>query len=40
MSKVIDGIAKDLKSAPGKLKAKTGNIDKKKFILMNLPYIR
>ncbi len=39
MSKVIDGIAKDLKSVPGKLKAKTGNIDKKKFILMNLPYI-
>ena len=39
MSKIIDGIAKDLKSVPEKLKAKTGNIDKKKLVLMNLPYI-
>ena len=39
MSKIVDGIAKDLKSVPEKLKAKTGNIDKKKLILMNLPYI-
>ena len=29
MSKIVEGIAKDLKSVPEKLKAKTGNIDKK-----------
>ena len=28
MSNIINGIAKDLKSIPEKLKAKTGNIDK------------
>ena len=39
MSKIVDGIAKDLKSVPKKLKAKTGNFDKKKLILMCLPYI-
>ena len=39
MSKIVDGIAKDLKSIPEKLKAKTGNIDKKKLLLMNLPYV-
>ena len=39
MSKIIDGIAKDLKAIPETLKAKTGSVDKKKFILMNLPYI-
>ncbi len=39
MSKIINGIAKDLKSIPEKLKAKTGNIDKKKLVLMNLPYV-
>ena len=39
MSKIVDGIAKDIKSVPEKLKAKTENIDKKKLILMNLPYI-
>ena len=38
MSKIVDGIAKDLKSIPEKLKAKTGNVDKKKLFLMNLPY--
>ena len=38
MSKIVEGIAKDLKSVPEKLKAKTGNIDKKKLFLMNLPY--
>ena len=36
MSKIVEGIAKDLKSIPEKLKAKTGNIDKKKLLLMNL----
>ena len=39
MSRIINGIAKDLKSIPEKLKAKTGNIDKKKLVLMNLPYV-
>ena len=39
MSNIINGIAKDLKSIPKKLKEKTGNIDKKKLILMNLPYV-
>ncbi len=39
MSNIINGIAKDLKSIPEKLKTKTGNIDKKKLVLMNLPYV-
>ena len=39
MSKILDGIAKDLKAIPETLKAKTGSVDKKKLILMNLPYI-
>ena len=39
MSNIINGIAKDLRSIPEKLKAKTGNIDKKKLVLMNLPYV-
>ena len=38
MSNIINGIAKDLKAIPKNLKAKTGNIDKKKLLLMNLPY--
>ena len=39
MSKIIDGIVKDLKAIPETLKAKTTGVDKKKLILMNLPYI-
>ena len=39
MSKIIDGIAKDLKAIPETLKSKTAGVDKKKLILMNLPYI-
>ena len=39
MSKIIDGIAKDLKVILEILKAKIENVDKKKLILMNLPYI-
>ena len=39
MSKIIDGIAKDLKAIPETLKAKTTGVDKKRLILMNLPYI-
>ncbi len=38
MSNLIYGIAKDLKSIPESLKAKAGNVDKKKLVLMNLPY--
>ena len=38
MSKVIDGIVKDIKAVPQKLKAEIGKVDKKKFFLMNLPY--
>lgn len=37
--KIIDGIAKDLKAVPEKLKAQAGNVDKKKLFLMSLPYI-
>ena len=33
MSKIINGIVKDLKTIPEKFKAKTGNIDKKKLVL-------
>ncbi len=39
MSKILDGIAKDLKAIPETLKAKTAGVDKKKLIFMNLPYI-
>ena len=39
MSKIIDGIVKDLQAIPETLKAKTAGVDKKKLILMNLPYI-
>ena len=39
MSKIIDGIVKDLKAIPETLKAKTTGVDKKKLILMNFPYI-
>ena len=39
MSSIINGIAKDLKAIPKNLKAKTGNLDKKKLVLMNLPYV-
>lgn len=39
MSKIIDGIVKDLKAIPGNLKSKSGSVDGKKLLLMNLPYI-
>ena len=39
MSNIVSGIAKDLKAIPKNLKAKTGNLDKKKLVLMNLPYM-
>ena len=39
MSKVIEGIVKDLKAVPQKLTSEMKKVDKKKFILMNLPYV-
>ena len=39
MSNIIEGIAKDLKGIPQKLKAKAGGTDVKKLVLMNVPYI-
>lgn len=39
MSKIVDGILKDLKAVPENLKAKAGNVDGKKLFLMSLPYI-
>ncbi len=38
-NKIIDGIRKDLSSLPKSLKKKLGKADKKKLILMNLPFI-
>lgn len=39
MSKVIEEIVKDLKAIPETFKAKAESVDKKKFVLMNMPYI-
>lgn len=39
MSKIIEGILKDLKEVPEKIKEKAGKADTKKLLLMNLPYI-
>ncbi len=39
MSNIINGIAEDLKGISGKLKEKAESFDKKKFFLMNLPYL-
>lgn len=39
MSKVLDGIVTDLKCLPQKLSSKTKDVDFKKAILMNIPYI-
>ena len=39
MSKVVDGILKDVKAIPQMLKEKSGNMDKKKFVLMSMPYV-
>lgn len=39
MSKIVEGIAKDLKSIPNALKDKTSSVDKKKLVLLNLPYV-
>ena len=39
MSKVIDGIIKDLKSIPKTVQEKTKSVDKKKLVLMSIPYV-
>ncbi len=39
MSRILDGIARDLKSVPDGLKAKFGDIDTKKLFLMGIPYV-
>lgn len=39
MSKVIDGIVKDFKSLPKKLKRQLGEADAKKLLIKSLPYI-
>ena len=38
MSNIIDGIAKDLKAVPKKLKAKTEGINARKVLLLSVPY--
>lgn len=38
MSKIIDGIVKDIKSVPEKAKAKLKGGDTKKLLLQNFPY--
>lgn len=39
MSRILDGIAHDLKSVPDSLKVKFGNMDAKKLFLMAVPYV-
>lgn len=39
MSRILDGIARDLKSVPDSLKAKFGDMDAKKLSLMAGPYV-
>lgn len=39
MSKIVDGIAGDLKALPEKCREKAESIDKKKFFLTSLPYL-
>lgn len=39
MSKVIDGIIKDLKSIPKTVQEKTKSVDKKRLVLMSMPYV-
>ena len=39
MSKVIDGITKDLKKLPENLKSRMKGMDKKKLIRMSIPYV-
>lgn len=39
MSKIVEGILKDLKAVPEKIKEKAGKTDTKKLLVMNLPYI-
>ena len=39
MSNIINGIAKDLKSIPENIKAKTGNVDKKKLVQIGRAHV-
>lgn len=39
MRNIVEGITKDLKSLPKKLKGKTEGVDTKKLVLLNLPYV-
>ena len=39
MNKILSGIARDLKSVPESLKARLGDMDAKKLLLMGIPYI-
>jgi len=39
MSKIIDGITKDLKELPKKLAKKSGNVNAKQLIIKFLPYV-
>ena len=39
MSKIVDGIIKDIKSVPQNAKAKIKGVDAKKFLLQNFPYL-
>ena len=39
MSRLTEGIAKDLKAIPKNLKAKTKGADAKKLVLLNMPYV-
>ena len=39
MSNIIEGITKDLKAIPKKMKAKAGGMHTKKLVLLNLLYI-
>lgn len=39
MSRIMEGILKDLKAVPEKIKEKAGKTNTKKLLVMNLPYI-
>ena len=39
MSKIVDGIVKDIKSVPEKVKAKFKGGNLKKLLLLNFPYL-
>ena len=39
MSSIIEGMTKDLKTLPKRLKTKAEGADTKKLVLLNLPYV-